>query len=108
MVKTNRPLVVRPSRLHQQAGRLHHKQARGVVPSKAAARLPTRPTLARVFGSALGMTFSEAQGVFLPALIGIGAALVGAWPPEEGEIKKPFRATARAKRPFIHRPGGGI
>ncbi len=60
--------------------------------------LPNRPLMARVVGTALGILLNEGESILLPAILGIGAALVGAWPPAEGEIKKPFRATARAKR----------
>ncbi|MFW5691705.1 MAG: hypothetical protein ACOCXZ_04335, partial [Chloroflexota bacterium] len=34
----------------------------------------------------------------LPAVVGIAAALVAVWPPDEGEIKKRFRRTGRATR----------
>ncbi len=60
--------------------------------------LPTRPLMARVVGTAFSMLLAEGAGIAFPATIGIVAALVGAWPAAEGEIKKPFRATARAKR----------
>ena len=59
--------------------------------------LPNRPTLAGVIGAALAVVLSEG-GSFIPALIAILAALAAVNPPDEGEIKKPFRPTARAKR----------
>ncbi len=59
--------------------------------------LPTRPTLAVIVGAALGVVLSEG-GALIPSVIAIIAALVAVYPPDEGEIKKPFRATARAKR----------
>jgi len=34
----------------------------------------------------------------LPGMIALVAALVAVWPPDEGEIKKPFRRTGRATR----------
>ena len=59
--------------------------------------LPRRPTLAGVLGVALGFILSEG-GALLPAVIAILAALIAVYPPSEAEIKKPFRATPRAKR----------
>jgi UDP-N-acetylmuramoyl-tripeptide--D-alanyl-D-alanine ligase len=59
--------------------------------------LPSRPMAAWLLGSALPVVFSEG-GVSLPFLIGLLAAAAAAWPPDEGEIKKVFRATGRAKR----------
>ena len=59
--------------------------------------LPDRPTAAGVLGVVLGAILSEG-GALLPAIIAIIAALIAVYPPDEGEIKKPFRATARAKR----------
>lgn len=59
--------------------------------------LPNRPALAGVIGAALGVVLSEG-GSFVPGVIAILAALVAVYPPDEGEIKKPFRPTARAKR----------
>ncbi len=59
--------------------------------------LPTRPLLAWFLGSALPVLFSEG-GLALPFIIGLSAAVASAIPPDEGEIKKRFRATGRAKR----------
>jgi UDP-N-acetylmuramoyl-tripeptide--D-alanyl-D-alanine ligase len=59
--------------------------------------LPTRPALAGVIGAALGVVMSEG-GSLVPSVIAILAALAASYPPDEGEIKKKFRATARAKR----------
>lgn len=59
--------------------------------------LPTRPALAGVIGAALGVVLSEG-GSAVPIVIAILAALVAVYPPDEGEIKKPLRLTARAKR----------
>lgn len=59
--------------------------------------LPARALVAWFFGSALPVVFSEG-GAVLPFLIGLAAAAAAAIPPGEGEIKKPFRATGRAKR----------
>ncbi len=59
--------------------------------------LPSRPTLTGVIGAALAVILSEG-GSLVPAVIAITAALIAVYPPDEGEIKKPFRSTARAKR----------
>lgn len=59
--------------------------------------LPTRPAAAWGIGSAFAF-LSEAPESILPGIIGAIAALIAVYPPDEGEIKKPFRATARAKR----------
>jgi UDP-N-acetylmuramoyl-tripeptide--D-alanyl-D-alanine ligase len=59
--------------------------------------LPTRPVVAWLLGSALPVVFSEG-GAVLPFIIGSAAASAAAVPPGEGEIKKRFRKTARAKR----------
>src|SRR5215207_1479196 len=60
--------------------------------------LPTRPIAACFIGAALTMVMSEASGAFMPALIGIASALIAVWPQAEGEVKKAFRPTERAKR----------
>ncbi|MCC6804124.1 MAG: UDP-N-acetylmuramoyl-tripeptide--D-alanyl-D-alanine ligase [Anaerolineae bacterium] len=59
--------------------------------------LPTRPAVAGALGAGLGIMLAEG-GQALPTLIAIIAALVAVYPPDEGEIKKPLRLTARAKR----------
>lgn len=59
--------------------------------------LPTRPTVAGIVGAAIGVVLSEG-GSFVPSAIAIVAALAASYPADEGEIKKKFRATARAKR----------
>lgn len=60
--------------------------------------LPSRTAGAWFIGAALSFMFSEAPDGGLPALIGIISAIIAVIPPAEGEIKKAFRATARAKR----------
>ena len=60
--------------------------------------LPTRPLLAFVLGCVFVFTMSEAPNSILPGIIGIVAALIAVYPPAEREVKKKFRATARAKR----------
>lgn len=60
--------------------------------------LLTRPVAAWLIGAALSVVLSEAPGSFLVALIGIVTAIIAVWPPNEGEVKKGFKVTARAKR----------
>ncbi|MCA0452605.1 MAG: UDP-N-acetylmuramoyl-tripeptide--D-alanyl-D-alanine ligase [Chloroflexi bacterium] len=60
--------------------------------------LPKRTLIAWVGGVLLGVVMSEAPGNFMLVLIGSIAAVVGVWPASEGEVKKGFKATARAKR----------
>jgi len=59
--------------------------------------LPLRPAIAGVVGSALLILLADSAPViqFALALITVLAAI---WPPPEGEIKKGFRATPRARR----------
>jgi UDP-N-acetylmuramoyl-tripeptide--D-alanyl-D-alanine ligase len=59
--------------------------------------LPRRAFIPTVIGGALVVMLSEG-GPFVPAIIGLLASAVAVWPPDEGEIKKPFRATPRARR----------
>ena len=65
--------------------------------SERARWMPTRPIAAGIIGSAVGVVLSEG-GSFIPSVIAIVAALAASYPPDEGEIKKAFRATPRAKR----------
>lgn len=60
--------------------------------------LPNRPVIAWAAGMVIGVILSEAPGNFILAGAGIIAAIVGVWPPNEGEVKKGFKPTARAKR----------
>lgn len=60
--------------------------------------LPKRTLIAWVAGMVLGVVLSEAPGNFMLVLVGSIAAVVGVWPSNEGEVKKGFKATARAKR----------
>lgn len=59
--------------------------------------LPTRPMVAWLIGGILAVIFSEG-GVALPFIVTSLAATAAAIPPGEGEVKKRFRATGRAKR----------
>lgn len=60
--------------------------------------LPNRPVMAWVGGVILSFVMSEAPGSLLITIISAITGLIAVWPPDEGEIKKQFRATARAKR----------
>jgi len=60
--------------------------------------LPNRPVVAWAAGVVIGVILSEAPGNFILAVAGIIAAIVGVWAPNEGEVKKGFKPTARAKR----------
>jgi UDP-N-acetylmuramoyl-tripeptide--D-alanyl-D-alanine ligase len=60
--------------------------------------LPTRPVMAGLGGIMLGVVMSEAPGIFLPLLISSLSAIIAVWPSSEGEVKKGFKPTARAKR----------
>ena len=60
--------------------------------------LPNRPAVVLLIGLSASVTLSEAPGDLLLGIIGIVIALAAVWPIREGETKKPFRATPRAKR----------
>jgi UDP-N-acetylmuramoyl-tripeptide--D-alanyl-D-alanine ligase len=60
--------------------------------------LPNRTVIAWVAGTGIGFLLTEAPGNVLLAIIGVVSGLIAVWPPDEGEIKKPFRPTPRAKR----------
>lgn len=60
--------------------------------------LPSRPLIAFGLGAVFSFMLSESPDGILPAIIGLVSAAAASIPPAEGEIKKKFRATARAKR----------
>jgi len=60
--------------------------------------LPGRPVAAWLIGSALAFVLFDAPNSPLPLFIGVASAVIAILPPKEGEVKKGFRATARAKR----------
>jgi len=60
--------------------------------------LPMRPLAAWFGGLIISFIMSEAPGNFVVSVIGIVTAVIAVWPPSEGEIKKKFRATPRARR----------
>ncbi|MEO8610330.1 MAG: UDP-N-acetylmuramoyl-tripeptide--D-alanyl-D-alanine ligase [Chloroflexota bacterium] len=57
-----------------------------------------RPIMAWIGAGVIGFVLSEAPGDVLLMIIGIISAIIAVWPPDEGEIKKAFRSTPRAKR----------
>lgn len=60
--------------------------------------LPTRPAGVWLVGLLLALFISDAPGSFVPGVIGVLASVIAVWPPDEGEVKKGFKPTARAKR----------
>jgi len=60
--------------------------------------MPARPLAVRVVGSGIGLTLNEAPGNFVPVVVAILTSIIAVWPPREIEVKKGFKATARAKR----------
>lgn len=59
---------------------------------------PSRPLIATGIGMMMIVIFSEASGSSLPVIIAMVVAIIANIPPDEGEIKKPFRHTPRANR----------
>ncbi len=88
--------IVRQARFYQIEEYMSVRYARWLF-SERERWLPNRPTLAGVIGVALAVILSEG-GSLVPAVIAAIAAVVASLPPNEGEIKKKFRATPRAKR----------
>ncbi|MCS7071191.1 MAG: Mur ligase family protein, partial [Anaerolinea sp.] len=60
--------------------------------------LPWRAVLSFGISTMLTFVVTEAPGNFMFGLIGAIGALIAIWPASEGEIKKRFRATPRARR----------
>jgi UDP-N-acetylmuramoyl-tripeptide--D-alanyl-D-alanine ligase len=60
--------------------------------------LPNRPFIAFIGGSVFSFLMNEAPGNFLLTVIGGLSGIIAVWPSNEGEVKKPFRPTPRAKR----------
>jgi UDP-N-acetylmuramoyl-tripeptide--D-alanyl-D-alanine ligase len=60
--------------------------------------LPMRPLLAWLFAALLTLLFSETGNHLLAGIVPVVGSIAGVWPPRNGEVKKPFRPTARAKR----------
>ncbi len=66
--------------------------------SKRDQSFPYRPLAITFVGSVLAFFLSESPNSPLPAIIGIVAAIMAVYPPDEGEIKKAFKPTQRAIR----------
>lgn len=60
--------------------------------------LPNRPAIAFVVSAAISLVLSESQSRVVPAAISVIAAVIASLPEGDGEVKKAFRPTARAKR----------
>lgn len=60
--------------------------------------LPNRPLVALLIGLGFTLTLTEAPGDLMPGIIGAALAAAAVWPAPQREVKKPFRATPRAKR----------
>lgn len=58
---------------------------------------PRRPLAAGLVGAVLAVMFGEG-GALIPTLIAFAAAVIAVIPPALGEVKRAFKATARAKR----------
>ncbi|NDJ63346.1 MAG: UDP-N-acetylmuramoyl-tripeptide--D-alanyl-D-alanine ligase [Chloroflexi bacterium] len=89
--------IYRQARFYQIEEYMSGRYLRWVAASRER-WLPARPALAWLIGTALIVVLSEAPGDLLPTLIALASAGVAVWPPTIGEIKKPFRATPRARR----------
>ena len=92
--------ITRQARFYQIEEYMSRRYLRWLFTSRAR-WLPQRPVVAWVAATVLTVLMSEApgaSGAFVPLIFGVLAALVAVWPPSLGEVKKPFRATARAKR----------
>lgn len=63
--------------------------------------LPTRPLIAFAISAGIILLLTEASDGIFPFIVGVLAALVAAYPPDEGEVKKQFRPTARARRLLV-------
>ncbi len=59
---------------------------------------PARPLAAWASSLILIIMLFDAPGPALTSLIGAVAAMIAVWPPREGEVKKGFKATPRARR----------
>lgn len=60
--------------------------------------LPLRPLIAGIAGAVLPALIGVRV---IPGMIALVAVLAAVWPPNEGEIKKPFRRTGRATRLLV-------
>jgi UDP-N-acetylmuramoyl-tripeptide--D-alanyl-D-alanine ligase len=60
--------------------------------------LPLRPVIAAGIGAPLAWALLDVAGLLPAGIVAAAAALIAVWPPRRGEIKRPFRRTARATR----------
>ena len=89
--------IYRQARFYQIEEYMSGRYLRWVIARRERA-LPRRPLLAALATAVAVFFFSEAPGETFPGLLSALGALVAVWPPDEGEVKKAFRATARARR----------
>ena len=89
--------VYRQARFYQIEEYMSARYARWIAAERTRS-LPTRATVGWFIGSAMLLILTEAPDSFMPGVIGIVSALIAVYPPDEGEIKKVFRPTPRAKR----------
>ncbi|MBL8153416.1 MAG: UDP-N-acetylmuramoyl-tripeptide--D-alanyl-D-alanine ligase [Anaerolineae bacterium] len=89
--------IYRQARFYQIEEYMSGRYLRWVV-ARRDRWLPTRPVAAVLMGIVLGVVLTEAPGSFMLTAISAVSAAVAVWPPNEGEIKKSFKPTARAKR----------
>jgi UDP-N-acetylmuramoyl-tripeptide--D-alanyl-D-alanine ligase len=89
--------IYRQARFYQIEEYMSGRYLRWVV-ARRERWLLTRPVAAVLFGIVLGFVLTEAPGSFMLTAISVASAAVAVWPPNEGEIKKSFKPTARAKR----------
>ncbi|MDX2140053.1 MAG: UDP-N-acetylmuramoyl-tripeptide--D-alanyl-D-alanine ligase [Chloroflexota bacterium] len=89
--------IYRQGRFYQIEEYMSLRYLRWVV-SRRDRWLPTRPLMAFVISALITLLMTEASDGIFPFIVGMVGALVAATPPREGEVKKQFRPTARAKR----------
>jgi UDP-N-acetylmuramoyl-tripeptide--D-alanyl-D-alanine ligase len=89
--------IYRQARFFQIEEYMNGRYLRWVV-SRRERWLPGRTLLAVAAGVIFSFLLTEAPGSFMLTVIGVISAAVAVWPRSEGEIKKVFRPTNRAKR----------
>jgi UDP-N-acetylmuramoyl-tripeptide--D-alanyl-D-alanine ligase len=87
----------RQTRFYQIEEYMSARYLRWMLAVRARA-FPTRPVVAWFIGTAMLLILTEAPDSFMPGVIAVIAGLIAVYPPDEGEIKKQFRPTSRAKR----------
>lgn len=89
--------IYRQARFFQIEEYMNGRYLRWVV-SRRERWLPGRTLIAFAAGVIFSFLLTEAPGTFMLTVIGLVSAAVAVWPRSEGEIKKVFRPTNRAKR----------